>query len=228
MEPAQPKKRALSVGKVDAGGGRFITFREAIDRLAPCAERGCKVAAFDRAGDSAARGAKNVTDQACVVVAPCSDGTDMQKVDPIAWKRRPKGPFSLGSRVIARANGLQFDENGRFEGGSVLDLAESEGLLEDPGTTDSARDRNRGDRTKCRVCLILGDMGSTMPAIVRGMRRAKVAIRGNTIRESRSGTTSGSGGKNFLEGMIFSPVSAKSDRSEAEIYGNLIRGKGPS
>lgn len=74
-----------------------------------------------------------MTDQVYVAAAPCTDGTDMQKVDPIAWKRGPKGPFSLGSREIARANGRQLDENDRFEGGSVLDRAESEGLFEKSG-----------------------------------------------------------------------------------------------
>lgn len=46
-----------------------MMFRETIDRLAPCAERRCKVATFDRTGDPAVRGAIKLTDQVYVAAA---------------------------------------------------------------------------------------------------------------------------------------------------------------
>ena len=160
-----------------------MMFRETIDRLAPCAERSCTVANFDRTSDFAVRGATSVIDQVYVVAARAPTALTCRKSTRAPGSEGRMGRSRWVRGQFPRADDRQLDENGRFEGGSVLDRAESEGLLENPGTGDSPRDRHRGDRTQCLVCPILSNLCSTIPAIVRHLRRGKVAICGNTSRK---------------------------------------------
>lgn len=96
----------------------------------------------------------------------------------------------MGSWEDCQANGRQFDENGRFEGGSVPDRAGIKGLTEDPETTESPRGppirepvNAATGRKEGRVSPIFDTMGSVIWAIVRSLRRGEVVTYGDISRK---------------------------------------------